>query len=60
MSEAEETALILDIHKLTIKNEFVAEDDKDMMEAYQDFEDDMDCNMALEVNYNYYSHINYI
>ena len=60
MSEAEETALILDIHKLRIKNDFVADDDKDMMEAYQDFEDDMDCNMALEVTYNYYSHINYI
>lgn len=60
MSEAEETALILDIHKSRIKNDFVADDDKDMMEAYQDFEDDMDCNMALEVTYNYYSHINYI
>ena len=63
MSEAEEAALILDIHKHTSKNEFgtyfVADDDQDMMEAYQDFEDDMDCSMALEVSYNY-SHINYI
>ena len=59
MSEAEETALILDIHKLTMKNDFVADDDNDMMEAYQDFEDDMDCNMALEVSDDYIN-IDYI
>ena len=58
MSDAEHHALLLDISKYTSKNEFgtyfVADDDQDMMEAYQDFEDDMDCNMAHEIRYNYY------
>ena len=62
MSQTDEDALLLNTHKY--KNEFgtyfVADNDQEVKEAYQDFEDDMDCNMALEVTYNYYSHINYI
>ena len=52
MSPHESNALHLDIYKNQKGDQREKNVDKFFNEAYQEFEDDMDCSMALEVNYN--------
>ena len=54
MSPHESNALHLEIYKNEIGNQKEGEEDFDKFfnEAYQELQDDMDCSMALQVNYN--------